>query len=35
MITNKNEPKTITKHIFCDCKCEFKVTASNSNSEMK
>ena len=23
MITNKNEAKTITKHISCDCKCKF------------
>ena len=22
MITNKNEAKTITKHISCDCKCK-------------
>ena len=23
MITNKDEAKTITKHISCDCKCKF------------
>ena len=23
MITNKNEAKTMTKHISCDCKCKF------------
>ena len=30
-ITNKNEAKTRTKHISCDCKCKFKSTAFNSN----
>ena len=23
MITGKNESKTITKHISCECKCRF------------
>ena len=26
MITNKNEAKTITKYILCDCKCKFNST---------
>ena len=29
MITNKNEAKTITKHISCDCKCKFNNTTCN------
>ena len=31
MITNKNEAKTIKKHILCDCKCKFNNTTCNSN----
>ena len=31
MITNKNEAKTITEHISCDCKCKFNSTTCNSN----
>ena len=31
MITNKNEAKTMTKHILCDCKCKFNSTTCNSN----
>ena len=23
IITNKNEDKTMTKHVSCDCKCQF------------
>ena len=34
MITNKNEAKTVTKHISCDCKCKFISTACNSNQEI-
>ena len=33
MITNKNETKTISKHISCDCKCKFKSTACNLNQK--
>ena len=29
MITNKNEPRAITEHISCDCKCKFKSTTCN------
>ena len=31
MITNKNEAKTINKHISCDCKCKFNSTTCNSS----
>ena len=31
MITNKNEAKTITRHISCDCKWKFNSTTCNSN----
>ena len=31
MTTNKNEAKTMTKHISCDCKCKFNSTRCNSN----
>ena len=31
MITNKNEAKTMTKQISCDCKCKFNSTTYNSN----
>ena len=33
MITNKNETKTISKHISCDCKCKFNSTACNLNQK--
>ena len=32
-ITNKNEAKTITKHISCDCKCKFNTTTCNANQK--
>ena len=31
MIANKNEAKTMAKHISCDCKCKFNNTSCNSN----
>ena len=34
MITNKNEAKTMAKHISCDCKCKFNSTTSNSNQKL-
>ena len=30
-ITNKNEAKTRTEHISCECKCKFNSTTCNSN----
>ena len=33
MITNKNEAKTMTKLISCDCKCKFNSTTCNSNQK--
>ena len=33
MITNKNEAKTMVKHISCDCKGKFNSTTSNSNQK--
>ena len=33
MIVNKNEAKTMTKHISCDCKCKFSSTTCNSNQK--
>ena len=33
MITNKNEAKTMTKHISCDCQCKFNSTTCNSNQK--
>ena len=33
MIANKNEAKTMTKHILCDCKCKFNSTTCNSNQQ--
>ena len=33
MITNKNEAKTMTKHISCDCKCKCNSTTYNSNQK--
>ena len=31
MITNKNEAKTMTNHVYCDFKCKFNSTTCNSN----
>ena len=33
MITNKNEAKTLVKHISCSCKCKFDSTACISNKK--
>ena len=33
MLTNKNEAKTMKKHISCDCKCKFNSTTCNSNQK--
>ena len=33
ILTNKNEAKTMTKHISCDCKCKFNSTSCNSNQK--
>ena len=33
LITNKNEAKTMTKHISCDYKCKFNSTPCNSNQK--
>ena len=33
MITNKNEAKTMIKHISCNCKCKFNSTTYNSNQK--
>ena len=33
MIANKNEAKTMTKHISCGCKCKFNSTTCNSNQK--
>ena len=33
VITNKNEVKTMTKHILYDCKCKFNSTTCNSNQK--
>ena len=33
MITNKNEAKTMTKHISCDCKCKLYSTTCNSDQK--
>ena len=35
VITNKNDAKTIAKHISCDCKCKRNSTTWNSNSTQK
>ena len=32
-IANKNEAKTMTKHISCDCKCKFNCTTCNSSQK--
>ena len=29
MITNRNEAKTMAKHLSCDCKCRFNSTTCN------
>ena len=34
-IANKNEAKTMTKHISCDCKCNLNSTTWNSNQKWK
>ena len=31
VITKINEPKTLVKHISCNCKCKFDSTTCNSN----
>ena len=33
MVTKKNQTKTMTKHISCDCKCKFINTTRNSNQK--
>ena len=33
VITNKNETKTMAKHISCDCKCIFNRITCNSNQK--
>ena len=33
MVTNKNETKTITKHVLCVFKCKFNGTICNSNQK--
>ena len=33
VITNKNEAKTLVKHISCDCKCKFNSATCNSNQK--
>ena len=33
VITNKNEAKTMAKHIPRDCKCKFNSTTCNSNQK--
>ena len=33
MITGKNESKTLTKHISCECKCKFDGRKCNSNQK--
>ena len=33
MITNQNEPKTITRQISSDCKFKFNSTTCNSNQK--
>ena len=33
MITNKNEAKTMVKHISCCCKCKFNRTTFHSNQK--
>ena len=33
IITNKNEAKTMPKHISCDCECKFNSTTCNLNQK--
>ena len=33
MITSKDEAKTMTKFISCDCKCKFNSTICNLNQK--
>ena len=33
MITRIYEPKTLVKHISCDCKCKFNITTCNSDQK--
>ena len=33
ILRNKNEAKTMTKHISCDCKCKFNSATCNSNQK--
>ena len=33
MITNKNEVKAMTEHIWYDCKCKFNSTRCNSKQK--
>ena len=33
MITNRNEAKTLVKHISCDCTCKFSSTTCKSNQK--
>ena len=33
MITGKNESKTSTKYISCECKCKFDCRRHNSNQK--
>ena len=35
MITNKDEPKSMTEHISCDCKCKFSSATCNSKCKME
>ena len=35
MITNKNEAKTMAKHISFHCKCKFNSTSCNLKEKMK
>lgn len=35
MITKISEPKSLTKHVFCDCKCKFDDRKYNSNQKWK
>ena len=34
MITSKDEAKTMTKFISCDCKCKFNSTLCNLNKNL-
>ena len=35
MMTNKDEAKTMTKHVSYDCKCKFNSTTCNLNQKWK